>query len=60
MRDMTSELEDEVDFWRRLINEWKLDKELPEYRRMRDALALAEFKLDRVRDRGFPDQETLQ
>jgi hypothetical protein len=60
MRDMTSELEAEVDFWRKLISEWQLDETLPEYRRLRDALALAEFKLGRLREQDFPDHGTLQ
>jgi hypothetical protein len=60
MRDMTSELEEEVEFWRSLISEWKLDTTLPEYRRMQHALALAEFKLERQRGHAVPGHEFLQ
>lgn len=45
MRQIKDELELEVSFWRKMVSEWKIRKDCSEYRRLLQALALAEYKL---------------
>ena len=45
-----AELEAEIEFWRGMIAEWTRDRDSDDFRRMNDALALAEYKLERLRE----------
>lgn len=45
MRQIKDELELEVSFWRKMVSEWNLRKDCSEYRRLLQALSLAEYKL---------------
>lgn len=45
MRQIKDELELEVSFWRKMVSEWSLKKDCSEYRRLLEALSLAEYKL---------------
>lgn len=40
-------LQEEVFFWRQLYEEYQDRQSLPEYRRIAEALALAEYKLEK-------------
>jgi len=48
MRDIEDELKAEIDFWRSMLNKMIIDSTNREYKRIRDALDLAEFKLERL------------
>ena len=50
MRQIKDELELEVSFWRKMVNEWKLRKDCSEYSRLLEALSLAEYKLSLYAD----------
>jgi len=47
MSKFTESLEEEVCFWQYMVEEYQDRQSLPEYRRMTEALALAEYKLEK-------------
>lgn len=40
-------LQEEVSFWQHMVNEYQDRQDLPEYRKIREALVVAEFKLEK-------------
>ena len=46
MSDSITALMEEVNFWRYMVEEYKNRQYMPEYRRITEALALAEYKLE--------------
>ena len=46
MSKMIEALQEEVYFWQYMVNEYQDRRSLPEYRRILEALVLAEFKLE--------------
>ena len=46
MSDSITALMEEVNFWRYMVKEYENRTYMPEYKRITDALALAEYKLE--------------
>lgn len=57
MNDMIQALQEEVSFWRYMVKEYQDRQDLPEYRRIAEALALAEYKLNKRLQEELGGQE---
>lgn len=53
MSNMIEALQEEVRFWEYMVSEYQDRESLPEYRRITEALALAEFKLEKKLQEEF-------
>ncbi|TNF96107.1 MAG: hypothetical protein EP297_10585 [Gammaproteobacteria bacterium] len=59
MSDYKDKLEIEVAFWRKVVNECHLDTNSSEYKRLQDALAFAEYRLEMLYAVHVDDNEKV-